>query len=76
MTNRLQELRMKHGETQRKMAEVMNLKTIGAYCKKELGYNAVTLEEAHAAADHWGVTIEEIFFADQTSNLELSASNE
>lgn len=76
MTNRLQELRMKHGETQRQMAEVMNLKTVGAYCKKELGYNAVTLEEAHAAAVHWGVTIEDIFFADKISDLELMASNE
>lgn len=76
MTNRLQELRMERGETQRQMAEVMNLKTVGAYCKKELGYNAVTLEEAHAAAVHWGVTIEDIFFADEISNLECTAPNE
>lgn len=76
MTNRLQELRMKHGETQRQMAEVMHLKTVGAYCKKELGYNAVTLEEAYAAAVHWGITIEEIFFADKNSKTELAASNE
>lgn len=76
MTNRLQELRMEHRETQRQMAEVMKLKTVGAYCKKELGYNAVTLEEAHAAAVHWGVTIEDIFFADKISNLELAIFNE
>ena len=76
MTNRLQELRIKHGETQRQMAEVMKLKTVGAYCKKELGYNAVTLEEAHAAAVHWGITIEGIFFDDGVSDLEPIASNE
>lgn len=67
MTNRLQELRMKHGETQRKMADIMGIKTTGAYCKKELGYIPVSLKEAYAAATHWGVTIEEIFFADRIS---------
>lgn len=61
MTNRLQEFRVQHGETQRKMADVMGIKTTGAYCKKELGYIPVSLEEAYAAASHWGVTIEEIF---------------
>lgn len=67
MTNRLQELRIEHKETQRKMADIMGLKTVAAYCKKELGYNPVTLEEAHAAAAHWGTTIEAIFFADECS---------
>ena len=61
LTNRLQEFRIQHGETQRKMADVMGIKTTGAYCKKELGYIPVSLEEAYAAAAHWGVTIEEIF---------------
>ena len=58
---------MKHGETQRKMADVMGIKTTGAYYKKELGYIPVSLEEAYAAATRWGVTIEEIFFADKVS---------
>lgn len=75
MTNRLQELRMERGETQRKMADVMGLKTVGAYCKKELGYNPVTLEEAHAAAVHFGTTIEAIFFADGYSQREMIASD-
>ena len=75
MTNRLQELRTKRGETQRKMAEVMGLKTVGAYCKKELGYNPVTLAEAHAAAVHFGTTVEAIFFADEHSERELLASD-
>lgn len=70
MTNRLQELRIHHGETQREMADIMGIKTIGAYCKKELGYISVTLLEAHAAAAHWGVTIEEIFFADENAKTE------
>lgn len=67
MGNRLQELRIKHGETQQKMAEIMGLKTAGAYCKKELGYNPVTLVEAYAAAVHFGTSIEAIFFADEHS---------
>ena len=54
LTNRLQEFRIQHGETQRKMADVMGIKTTGAYCKKELGYIPVSLEEAYAAAAHWG----------------------
>ena len=70
MTNRLQELRTSRGETQRKMAGVMGLKTVGAYCKKELGYNPVTLKEAHKAALHFGTTIEAIFFADENSETE------
>lgn len=75
MTSRLQELRTKRGETQRKMADVMGLKTVGAYCKKELGYNPVTLTEAYAAAVHFGTTIEAIFFADEHSEWEHSASD-
>lgn len=63
MGNRLQEFRVAHKETQQQMAEVMGLKTASVYCKKELGYIPVSLEEAHAAATHWGTTIEEIFLA-------------
>ena len=51
MKNRLQELRIKHGETQQQLAAIMGIKTAG-YCKKELGYNSVTLAEAYAVALH------------------------
>lgn len=67
MDNRLAEIRMERKETQRQIADVMGIKTIGGYCKKELGYTPVTLEQAHAVALHWGLTIEEIFFAEKTS---------
>ena len=48
-TNRLQEYRSRAKETQRQVAAAMGIKTIGGYCKKELGYHPVTLEEALAA---------------------------
>lgn len=67
MDNRLAEIRMERKETQRQIADVMGIKTIGGYCKKELGYTPVTLEQARAVALHWGMTIEEIFFAERTS---------
>lgn len=62
MANRLQEFRAAHKETQQQMANVMGLKSASVYCKKELGYIPVSLEEAYAAAVHWGTTIEAIFF--------------
>ena len=72
MRNRLQEFRMERGETQRELADVMGIKTIGGYCKKELGYNAVTLEEAYAAAVHFGTSIETLFFGAENSKKETS----
>lgn len=63
MMNRLQELRLKRKETQRQMADVMGLKNVSAYCKRELGYTPVALKEAYAAANHFEMTIEEVFFA-------------
>lgn len=73
MRNRLQELRTERGETQRQMADVMGIKTIGGYCKKELGYNPVTLQEAYVAAVHFGTTIEALFFEEEHSELESPA---
>lgn len=67
MENRLAEIRIERKETQRQIADVMGIKTIGCYCKKELGYHPVTLEQAYAVAVHWGMTIEEIFFTKKTS---------
>lgn len=67
MINRLQELRLAHNETQRDIADVLNLKTAALYCKRELGYFPVTLKEAYLLAVHWGTTIEELFFADGIS---------
>lgn len=71
MTNRLQELRVKNKEPQRVLANLLGL-SVTDYCKRELGYTRVTLEEAHKLAVHWGLTIEEIFFADTDSFNEIA----
>lgn len=63
MINNLQKLRIEHGETQRDLAKLLGLKTSGAYCKKELGYTPITLQEAYIIAVHFKTTIESIFFA-------------
>ncbi len=67
MANRMRELRLEHHETQRDLAELLGLKSAVLYCKREIGYHPVTLEEAFKLSLHWGLTIEEIFFADEVS---------
>lgn len=66
MENRLQELRLAHGERQADLAKVIG-KSEADYCKRELGYTKVTLEDAWKLAAHWGLTIEQIFFAGERS---------
>lgn len=51
---------MVNKEQQRVLADLLGLSVVD-YCKRELGYTRVTLEEAHKLAVHWGLTIEEIF---------------
>lgn len=69
MANRLQELRLEHGEKQADLAKLLG-RTEANYCKMELGYIKVTLEHAHKLAVHWGVSIEQIFFAEENSQKE------
>ncbi|MBD5162525.1 MAG: XRE family transcriptional regulator [Oscillibacter sp.] len=73
MANRMRELRLAHNEKQRDLAALLGLRTSVQYCKREIGYCPVTLEEAYKLALHWGMTIEEIFFADEVSLKESSA---
>ena len=67
MSEILQSLRKEHGITHKEMAELINLKTASAYCKKELGYVPFSLQEAKIVADFFGKRIEEIFFTDELS---------
>ena len=46
MANRMRELRLERHETQRDLAELLGLKSAVLYCKREIGYHPVTLEEA------------------------------
>ncbi len=73
MANRMRELRLAHNEKRRDLAAVLGLRTAVQYCKREIGYCPVTLEEAFKLSLHWGLTIEEIFFADKVSLKESSA---
>jgi transcriptional regulator with XRE-family HTH domain len=41
----------------------LNLKTMSAYYRKELGINDFSLDEAKVLADMLGTSIEELFFA-------------
>lgn len=63
-TTRLQRIRMQRRETQRELAAVMGLKSASAYCKKELGYIPITLDEARAVARHWEMSIDSVFFGE------------
>jgi len=67
MSEILQNLRRERGLTHKDMAELINLKTASAYCKKELGYYPFSLEEAKIIADYFGKKIEEIFFTRELS---------
>lgn len=73
MTNRLRELRAKHNETQKELAKVLGLNSAQLYCKREVGYYPVTLEEAFKLSRHWGMSIEEIFFDDEVASKENTA---
>ena len=63
MANRMRELRLEHHETQRDLAELLGLKSAVLYCKREIGYHPVTLEEAFKLSLHWGLafTISDFF---------------
>lgn len=63
----LKNLRKEHNLTHKDMATLINLKTPAAYCKKELGYNIISLKEAKIIADYFGKKIEDIFFNDKPS---------
>lgn len=67
MSEILQNLRKERRITHKEMAELINLKTASAYCKKELGYVPFSLQEAKIIADFFGKQIEDIFFTNELS---------
>lgn len=70
MENNLKRLRRENNVSAWKMAEILNLKTRGAYYKKEQGRVEITLPEAKKISDFYGLSIEEIFFARNCSSQE------
>lgn len=70
MFERLRELRVARGISAQTMAECIGLETQAAYYKKETGAVKFSLIEAKCIADFFGLTIEEIFFANEVSEMD------
>lgn len=66
----LKRIRKASGETCEDMARIIGLKTKGGYNKKENGHIPFTLAEAKKASDHFGLSIEAIFFENKVSKIE------
>ena len=64
---KLRSLRIAQGLTQDQMSRVLGLKTKAAYTKKELGYNSITVEEGKLLADRLGVSVDDLFCANELS---------
>ncbi len=54
----------------RKIADVLGLKTMAAYYKKESGCVGFSLEDAKKISEYFGKSIEEIFFIGENSCTE------
>lgn len=70
MFEKLREMRINKNISVDEIASVLNLETKAAYYKKEAGTVKFTLIEAKKVADYFGMTIEEIFFANEVSETE------
>jgi len=53
------------------LAKLLNLKTEAAYYKKESGIIKFSVEEARRIADYFGMSIEDIFFEESLSQMEI-----
>lgn len=60
MNESLKELRKKHNRTQRNMADILGLKTVSAYSKKENGKSPLSLKEAKIISEYLSEPIESI----------------
>lgn len=67
MYETLRALRIEKNIPVEKIREVLGLKTLAAYYKKENGSVKFTLSDAKKIADLFGMPIEEIFFGNEIS---------
>lgn len=67
MYTELRNIRSTKNISSEEMAEVIGLKTRGAYYKKETGAVKFSLDEARLIAIYLNKTIEEIFFSNDVS---------
>lgn len=59
----------------KEMAELLGLKTEAAYYKKESGVIRISIEEAKLIANKLGMSIEDIFFDNEVSDVETNNLN-
>jgi DNA-binding XRE family transcriptional regulator len=64
LNDNLKQLRADRGISISKMAEIIGVKTIGAYYKKESGLNNFSLLDSKKISDYFGLTINDIFFSE------------
>lgn len=67
MLERLRKLRKERNVSIAEMSMLLGFKTQSAYCKKELGYVPLSLNEARVISDFFGKSIDEIFFTNEIS---------
>lgn len=70
MYDNLRTIRKNLNVSAEEMAELLGLKTKGAYYKKENGDSKISIEEAKIIAVKLGKSIEEIFFTNMVSIME------
>ena len=67
MHTKLRNLRRQKRVSTETLAQLLNLKSIGAYYKKEVGDRSLTLQEAKVLSDYFGSSIDDLFFSSKTS---------
>ncbi len=67
MVNRLREYRKKAKIPAKELQELLGLKTVSAYYKKEKGECPITTIEALALSDKLGAPVTDIFFSNELS---------
>jgi putative transcriptional regulator len=70
MYEKLKKLRVEMNVPVSELCELLNLKKIADYYKKESGKIRFSLEEGKKIADRLGKSIEEVFFDDELSEME------
>jgi DNA-binding XRE family transcriptional regulator len=71
MFEKLRKLRTEHGASADKMAKLLGLETFAAYYKKESGAVKFSLIEAKTIADFFEMSMEEVFFAQELSDMDI-----
>ena len=74
MFERLRQIREEKGLTCEQMAEQLGLQTKAGYNKKENGRTKFTLQEAKKVSEILGMSIDDIFFANEVSSEDTNSA--